>query len=79
MSEPFSAEINTIPALSAKLKKTPSDATLTFTNVPQGVANKLKLNLTLSGFVKVEIRDGNVVANTPKVFSFPFESSSIFL
>ena len=67
MSEPYAVGTNSIPALSAKLKKTPSDATVTFINVPKAEANKLKLNLTLSGFVKVEIREGNVVANTPKV------------
>ena len=67
ISEPFSAAINSIPSLSAKLKSTPADATLTITKVPKEESNKLKLNLTLSGFVKVEIRGDIVVANTPKV------------
>ena len=68
ISEPFNAAINSIPALGAKLKSTPADARLTFTGVPQSDANKLKLNLTLAGFVKVEVRGATVVANTPKVF-----------
>ena len=63
---PYKSDL-TIPVLSEKLKSTPADSTVTITNVPKSEEGKLKLNMTLSGFLKVQVNDGSVTAQTPKV------------
>jgi len=62
---PYKSDL-TIPVLSEKLKSTPADSTVTITNVPKSEEGKLKLNMTLSGFLKVQVNDGSVTAQTPK-------------
>lgn len=65
VSFPYSVNLS-IPVLAEKLKETPANSKVTVTNVPKTEEAKLKLNLTLSGFLKVEVGDGFVSSQTPK-------------
>ncbi|CBY17920.1 unnamed protein product [Oikopleura dioica] len=56
---------NTIESLSEVFKTLASGATITITNVPESSSAALTLNLTLSGFVKIESTSGSISASKP--------------
>lgn len=58
---------NTIESLSEVFKTLASGATITITNVPESSSAALTLNLTLSGFVKIESTSGSISASKPNV------------
>ena len=58
---------NTIESLSEVFKTLASGASITITNVPEASSAALTLNLTLSGFVKIESTSGTISASKPNV------------
>jgi hypothetical protein len=58
---------NTIESLSEVFKTLASGASITITNVPEASSAALTLNLTLSGFVKIESTSGSIIASKPNV------------
>ncbi|CAG5111651.1 Oidioi.mRNA.OKI2018_I69.chr2.g5932.t1.cds [Oikopleura dioica] len=57
---------NTIESLSSVFKTLASGESVTITNIPDGAAATLTLNLTLSGFVKISESGGNqITASKP--------------
>ena len=67
MSISYSPEICQIPKLADKLKELAAGGELRFENVPKDQVGKLKMNLTLSGFIQVTESSGVVTASKPNV------------
>jgi len=65
----FSSEICQIPKLAEKLKELAAGSELKVENVPKDQVGKLKMNLTLSGFIQVSEANGVVTASKPNVIN----------
>lgn len=64
----YSADLAQIQTLSAKIKELPVGEQIQIENVPKDQASKLKMNLTLSGFIQVKIEsNGSISAHKPNV------------
>ena len=66
MGFPYSADLN-IATLSSKIKELSPGEQINVQNVPKDQIAKLKMNLTLSGFIQVNADGDTVTASKPNV------------